>query len=411
VLFVAGCGEAPPAKTAKPIVVTVTAPITDKVTDYQDFTGRLAAIKTVDIRARVTGFVNTANFKEGEVVEEGKVLFEIDPKTYQADLNQALANVSLAKADRTLQEKLADRAEELYSRKAMSKEDYETALAAREKSKANVKAMEAARDKAQLYLNYCRVTAPFTGRVSYRYADPGNLIMADNTILTTLVSEDPVYAYFDVDERTFQDLRKPGSPGVTSWFLALQFPVVMRLANEEEFTHVGTADFIDNRANANTGTVRMRGLFKNPDGMLKSGLFARIRMPLGKAYPAILIPDEALQSDQGRKFVYVVNTKHEVEYRTVELGIAVKKLRVIKKGLTESDQVIVSGMQRVRPGLKVQIKVQPPPKKPDAPLVKLLSRHQEAMARSQESGVRGQKSGIKNQVESKGGRKPSAASP
>jgi RND family efflux transporter MFP subunit len=406
-VLASGCGEASQSsRGTKAPEVVVTTPITDQVTDYQDFTGRLMAFKMVDIRARVTGFVKTIAFTDGQEVKEGQLLFEIDPRLYQADLNQAKANVKLAEADRNLQEKLANRAQELFNRKAMSLEDFETAVAAWEKSKANVKAAESARDKAQLYLDFCHVTAPLSGRASFRYVDPGNLITADTTILTTIVSEDPVYAYFDVDERTFADLRASRGPGQDSWFMKLQFPVAIRLANEEQFTHVGTADFIDNRINAGTGTIRMRGLFKNRDGMLKSGLFARIRLPLGAPYRAILIPDEALQSDQGKKFLFIVNEKNQVLYRTVELGQAIKGLRVIKKGLTEGERVIVKGMQKVRAGAQVRARMQPPPKKPDAPLVKLLTIHQGAQVEGP-----AKKDGKSGTLEPKGGKGRAAVSP
>jgi RND family efflux transporter MFP subunit len=383
-LVAAGCGQTttPPAKL-KPQVV-VTTPITYRVTDYQDFTGRLTAIKMVEIRARVSGYIDTVPFKEGDHVHKGDLLFQIDPRPYVADLNQAKANLNLARADAKLQEKISARAEDLFSRKAMSREDYETAQATWEKALATVKSMEAARDRAQLYLTYTRVAAPLDGRVSYRNVDPHNLIVADNTLLTTIVTEDPLYVYFDVDERTYEELSDPRSAGPSPWFSKLGFPVLMRLATEDEFTHVGKADFIDNRVNANTGTIRMRAVFQNSNRFLKSGLFARIRLPVGMPYNALLIPDEALQSDQGHKVLYIVNNKNAVEYRKVELGQViqtrtkkgrgpVKALRVIKAGLEKGERVIVSGMQRVRPEVEVEAAMQAPPKPPNSPLQKLLA--------------------------------------
>ncbi len=374
-----GCNQkGAAAKELKPADVVVTTPITDEVVDYQDFTGRLSAIPTVDLRARVTGYIKKANFKEGDHVKAGDVLFEIDPRPFNADLNQAEANLRLAQADAQLQEKNAARARRLVADKAMAPEEYQTAEATAEKSRATVKSMEAARDRAQLYVDYTRVISPVTGRVSYRYADPGNLVNQDNTILTRIVAEDPIYVYFDVDERTYLGLME--STVADSWFTSVQFPVLMRLANEEEYEHRGLADFIDNQVNANTGTIRMRALFKNPKGMLKAGLFARIRVPIGQPYKAILIPDEALQSDQGRKYVYLVKDKKVVR-RYVELGQAIHGLRVIKpaakgqadkEGIAAGDQVIISGMQRVKEGVPVEAKMQPPPKKPGSPVVKLI---------------------------------------
>jgi RND family efflux transporter MFP subunit len=385
------------AQEKKAVEVFVTTPITDEVTDYQDFTGRLDAVKSVDIRARVSGYVTEVPFKEGDEVREGDLLFQIDPQPYQADLNQAEANLKVVEADRGLQLALAERGRMLYISKAIAKEEYETLVAAAKKSEATVGANQAARDRAKLYLDYTRVTAPLTGRVSRRYVDPGNLVNADTTLLTSLVTVNPLYAYFDVDERTYLDLTGVAARGQSSWFSQLQFPVLMRLANEDEFTHAGTVNFLDNQVNANTGTIRMRGEFKDEHGTLKKGLFARIRLPLGAPYKAILIPDEALQSDQGRKYVYVVKTvkkekdgqqveKDVVEYRSVTLGQAIKGLRVIKEGLKEGERVIVVGMQRVRADAEVQAKMQDPPPPPHSPLTKLLSSLNRAPQKAEAGG-------------------------
>jgi RND family efflux transporter MFP subunit len=242
-----------------------------------------------------------------------------------------------------------------------------------EETKANIQSATAQRDQAKINLGYCTVYAPFSGRISRRYVDPGNSVMADNTILTTLVTEDPIYAYFDVDERTYLDLMNAPVPKQTSWFSGLQYPVLMRLSNEDEYVRVGKVDFIDNRVIATSGTVRMRGVFDNSKGILKPGLFVRIRLPIGQPYPAILIPDEALQSDQGRRYVYLVNDKDEVVYKQVKLGQAIQGLRVIKEGVQEGDRVIVSGVQRVRQGVQVQAKNQDPPAPPESALTRVLS--------------------------------------
>jgi RND family efflux transporter MFP subunit len=378
----------------------------------------------VEIRARVTGYVMVAPgddglpIKEGQLVHEGQLLFQIDPRSYLADFNQAKANLKLAEADRNLQEKNTERARDLVNRKAMSQEDFETVVATYEKSKATVKSMEAARDKAKLYLDYTRVTSPVAGRISRRYVDPGNLVNADNTVLTTVVTENPMFAFFDVDERTYLDLvasahpaagagavglgssalgtgplsatavlvaggAVPSPSGQMAWFSReLKFPVLMRLTTEDEFVHAGYVNFIDNQVSPTTGTIRLRGVFANLSGNLKPGLFVRIRLPLGNPYPALLIPDEALQSDQGRKLVYVVKDQMDpethkyapvAEYRSVELGQAIKGLRVIKKGLAKGERVIINGMQRVRDGLNVRPQVQAPPQPPASALVKLLT--------------------------------------
>jgi RND family efflux transporter MFP subunit len=384
-----GCEQAAPTAGTKTAKVVVTTPIVDRVMDYQDFTGRLAAIKTVDIRARVSGYVTEVPFKEGDAVKEGDLLFQIDMRPYQADLGQADANLKLAITDRKLQERNLERARLMLPTRAISREEFDTTVAAVDKAGASVGAHEAARDKAKLYLDYTHVTAPLTGRISRRYVDPGNLVTADNTILTTIVTENPVYGNFDVDERTYLSLLAQAAPGQTSWFEGLRFPVLMSLASDKEFERVGYVDFVDNRVIGTTGTVNMRGVFENPRGLYKAGMFIRIRLPLGSAYESIIIPDEAIQSDQDRKYVWVVNADNEVEYRSVKLGQAIGALRVIrpaekgmegKEGLSESDQIIVSGVQRVRKGSLVEAEVQSPPVPPRMALVRLLEQHQQRVA-------------------------------
>jgi RND family efflux transporter MFP subunit len=387
-MLASGCNQAPSPQQKKEVSVVVTRPIKDVVTDYQDFTGRLDALMTVDVRARVSGYIVEAPFKEGDYVHKGDLLFQIDRRPFEAALNQAIANVRQARADENLQEKNARRARAMIGSQSISKEDYDTMIATAEKSKATTGAMEAARDMAQINLDWTRVIAPLSGRISRRNVDPGNLAAADNTVLTTLVSDDPMYAYFDVDERTYLNLvqaaagksgKEPPAPAAATGgkssrspskgaalLSTLKLPVEMELANEQDFSHAGQIDFIDNRVNASTGTIRMRGVFHNPDGRLKSGLFVRIRLPIGEPHEAVLIPDEALLSDQGRKYVYVVNDKKEVAYRAVTCGQEIRTLRVINKGLSGNERVLVSGMQRVRPGTPVEVKEQPPPKPPSS---------------------------------------------
>jgi RND family efflux transporter MFP subunit len=360
----AGCGPASPSKASKPIDVVVTTPITDKVTDYQDFTGRLDAVKTVDIRARVSGYVNQIPFKEGDLVKEGDLLFQIDPRTYQADYNLTVANYNQATAEQDLQQKNIVRARKLRGTGAITQEEVDQIEGALEKAGAAVGAAVATRDRAKLYLDYTRVVSPVSGRVSRRLVDPGNLINADSTLLTTVVTEDPMYAYFDVDERTYLNLVGAAPADQGAWLAGKKYPVHLRLANEDEYAHSGVIDFVDNRLSGNTGTIRLRGVFENPRHLFKSGLFVRIRLPIGQTYQTLLIPDEAILSDQGRKYVYVVNSQNSVEYRAVEPGQSIQGLRVIKEGIAAKDRVIVSGMQRVRPKAEVEPKMQPPPKAP-----------------------------------------------
>jgi RND family efflux transporter MFP subunit len=406
----AGCSKPKTAadETKIPEVVACT-PITDEVRDFEDFTGRLDALKTVEVRSRATGYVLQVPFKEGDQVKEGDLLFQIDPDPYQADLNLAEANVKLGEADVRLQQRLTERARTLVGTSSVSREEYDQNVGALDKANATLGSMKAARDKAKLYLSYTRVTAPVSGRISRRFTDPGNLVKADDTVLTTIVTEDPLYAYFDVNERTYLDLvsgAPPGaissssdskesgsqsaetgvklpshdSPGLTTDGKALDgraLPVLMRLANEDEFTRLGKVDFIDNRIIGTTGTVRMRGVFANPGKLLKPGLFVRIRLPIGEPYKAVLIPDEAIMSDQGRKYVFIVNDKNVVVYQPILPGQGIHGLRVVKDGVKPGERVIVSGMQRVRQNMTVTVKMQDPPKPPASPLAKVLGKEED----------------------------------
>jgi RND family efflux transporter MFP subunit len=369
VLFSAGCHDAPPPAKPKAAEVVVTTPITDTVTDFQDFTGRLEAVTAIDIRARVSGYVNQVPFKEGDLIKAGDLLFQIDPRTYQADYNLAAATYNQAVAEQDLQQKNIVRMRKLVGTGAVTQEEVDQVEGALEKAKAAVGAAAASRDRAKLYVDYTRVISPVAGRISRRYVDPGNLVNADNTVLTSIVTEDPMWAYFDVDERTYLELVEVGG------LAGEKYPVWMRLANESDYVHGGRIDFIDNKLNGNSGTIRLRGVFENPKHVLKSGLFVRIRLPIGQAYKATLIPDEAIMSDQDRKYVYVVTGDNKVDYRLVTAGQSVGTLRVIKKpekgkegkeGLMPGERVIVSGMQRVKPKSEVTVKMQDPPKPPSA---------------------------------------------
>ncbi len=407
-----GCKDAPMEKKTKTAEVVVAKPVVGDITDYQDFTGRLDALKTVDIRPRVSGYITDAPFVEGDIVKTGETLFQIDPRQYEHEVKQAESNLKLAQADVVLQTRRASRGLELMrgGTGAVSPEDYDQLVAARDKAIASVGAMKAALERAKLNLEWTRVVVPslgvdpegrpLVGRISRRLVDPGNLINADQTILTTLVSIDPLYAYFDVDERTYLELAAITSQSSNSWFSALKFPVLMRLANEEEFHQQGYVNFLDNRLNANTGTVRMRGVFKNPNGVLKSGLFVRIRLPKGTPQKMLLIPAESVLSDQGRKYVYVLRKNKDssevgetVKYLNVKLGQSLNGLQAIIRENDEKeddpnkpdqlksyDKVIVSGMQRVRPNAVVQIKEEQKREAPQSSLTNILRENRDTTA-------------------------------
>jgi RND family efflux transporter MFP subunit len=384
-----GCGapQAAPGPPPPPEVL-VSLPVSREVTDYEDFPGRTEAVVSVDIRARVNGYLEKVNFREGAEVKQGAVLFEIDQRPYKAALDQAVGN--LASMEARLKRLDADlgRAQRLVGTTAMSREDYDKIVGDRGETAASLQALRAAVERARLDMDFTKVLAPSTGRISRRYIDPGNLVKADDTILTTLVSLDPIYAYFDLDERTTLRLQRLFREHQIDWTRDTGLPVSMGLADEEGFSQQGRINFADNRVDPDTGTWRLRGLFPNPQRLLSPGLFVRIRLPVGQPYSAILISEQALGTDQGQKFVYVINDEGEPAYRRVKVGRLHEGLRVITDGLQKNEKIVVSGLQRVHPGGKVS------PKVVDMPVV---SRDQESGVRGQKSEVRSQKSEVGNQ--------------
>jgi RND family efflux transporter MFP subunit len=370
-----GCNrtqQTPP--TPPPPVVLVSLPITRSVTAYEDFTGRTDARRTVDIRARATGFLQKFNFKEGSVVEKDAVLFEIDPAPYDAETGRALANLNLADVHAKRLNSDFNRAQGLILRKAISQEEFDKIAGDLGEAVAAVKVAQKNLDLAKLNLSYCRVKAPISGRLSRNNIDPGNLVKADDTVLTTLVSLDDVYVYFDVDERTWLLLRRLIKDKKIKPAEETPTPVLMGLADEEDYRrpaqvapggaagadgypHVGTINFTDNRVDAATGTMRLRGLFQDVKGLINPGLFVRIRLPLGESHPALLVTEKALGTDQGQKFVYVVLADGKVEYRKVEVGRLYDGLREITRGVKRGEKVVVTGLQRVRPGIQVKPRV------------------------------------------------------
>jgi RND family efflux transporter MFP subunit len=344
-----GGGGPPPAKTPEVYFVT---PTRDNLLDYEDCTGRTEAFKTVDVRARVTGYLEKWNFSPGKPVKKGDVLFEIDPRSYLAELARAEATVVQAEAHLARLSADYQRAQNLFSSRAMGREDLDKIIGDRAEAVAAVGIAKASRDLAKLNLDYTHVTAALDGIVSRSMVDPGNMVKADETILTTVVTQDPIYAYFDIDERNALRLSRQLAQGEMKYP-----PVQMGLADEEpRFPHRGTIDFVDNRLDTNTGTWHMRCSFPNPDGFLKPGLFVRIRFLYGELQKVILIPEEAITADQDRKYVYVINDKDQIEHRQVKIGKMRNGLRAVTDGLKGDEHVVVKGVQRVRPGVTVVAK-------------------------------------------------------
>jgi RND family efflux transporter MFP subunit len=343
----------------KPPEVYVDLPTTGEITDYEDFSGRTVAIKTIDIRARVTGYLQKINFKEkeGGDVEKGFVLFEIDPRPYQAEVLRTKANLLQAEAHLKRLKLDYQRMEKLVGSKSISREQFDLVAGERAEAEATVESVKANLALARLNLNFTQVLAPISGRVSRTQLDPGNLVRSDETILTTIVATDPVYAYFEVDERTMLRIRRYMEEGHLESKKDQGLPVKMGLADEQGFPREGFVNFVDNRLDPNTGTLQIRGIFKNADRMLSPGLFVRVRLPIGKPYRALLVSEQALGSDQGQKFVYVVDNDNKAQYRRVQVGKLQQGRRVIVEGLSTGERVVVSGLQRVRPGAVVEPKI------------------------------------------------------
>jgi RND family efflux transporter MFP subunit len=310
------------------------------------------------VRAHVWGYLDKVNFKEGELVRKGDVLFELDPRPYQALLNQAKAKVAQDEAQLKFDESEHQRNLNLFRASAVSQSDLDKSEAARGVDLANIAADKAVVASRQLDLEYTKVLAPVSGRVSRYVVTVGNLIQSGDqnggTLLTTIVSVDPMYTYFDVDEHTALRVRQMVREGKADSPRDGGYPVSLGLANEQGHPHEGTVNFVENQVNPKTGTIRLRGVFPNKDQALLPGLFARVRVPIGRPHKALLVSERALDADQGQKILYVVNDKNEVVSHSVRLGALHDGLREITDGLNPGERVIVKGLQQVRPGITVE---------------------------------------------------------
>ncbi len=359
--LLAGCGRHPSQIAPPPPVVTVIQPIAREVVEWDEYTGRLESPETVDVRARVSGYLNKVHFKDGARVKSGDLLFTIDRRPYKADLDRAAADYQRAQSQTELAKNDADRAQKLILTKAISTEDYDTKVKTYTSAQAAEKSAQANLDSATLNFEFTEIKAPIDGRIGRALVTEGNLVSgglsgAGATLLTTIVSIDPLYCYVDVDERSVLKYLQLRREGKRESALDKPIPVEMALANEEGYPHKGETDFVDNRVDPTTGTVRCRGVFANPERTLGPGFFVRMRIPGSGKYPALLIPDRALGSDQSQKFVYVVNAEKKVEFRPVTIGPIIDRLRVVKTGVKAGEQVIVEGVLRVRPGVVVDAK-------------------------------------------------------
>ena len=352
-LFVS-CDKQPAQKTPRLPDVTVANPVRQEVTKYLEYTGTTAALQSVDIRARVQGFLTKMCFQPRAKVKAGDLLFVIDPRQYEANVKESEGKLHAQKAESKLAQTELQISQQLESKEAISALKLEKKAAERDVAEANVELAEAALDKAKLDLEWTQVTSPIDGRVSRNLVDVGNLVGAtEKTLLTTVVDDEVVYAYFNVSELDLLPIlrrhaKEKGHPENPSG----KIPVYMGLADETGYPHEGHFDFADTKVDSSTGTIQVRATFLNPDGLLMAGLFVRVRVPEEK-HQAVLIPDVAIQFDQGGKYVLVVNEENVVEHKRVKTGEQVDRMRVIEMGITPKDRVIVGGWQRARPGSKV----------------------------------------------------------
>jgi RND family efflux transporter MFP subunit len=356
-LFMAACAQQQPAAAPPPPPkVTVSQPIYREVVEWEEYTGRLEAVESVEVRARVNGYLQSIHFKNGATVKQGDLLFVIDPRPYQAELERAKAEVALANARLERTSKDLARAQMLVRSRAVSEEEVDTRVSDQRQAQESVQAARATVNAAQLNVEFTQVRAPISGRISRNLVSVGNLInggTTQSTLLTTIVSLDPIYCYFEADERSYlKGIRQLRNGDRTNGRASKQ-PVYVALADEENFPHQGSIDFVDNRLDQNTGTITVRAVLPNPDLLLAPGLFARVRVPAGDKYQALLLPPEALGSDLSQQFVFVVDDQNVVHYRTVTMGPIIDGWRVIRDGLQPDDWVIVKGVQRARTGVKV----------------------------------------------------------
>lgn len=352
-LILAGCKEtASTAAPAQPPSVPVAEVVVRPVTPFVEFTGSLTAVKRVELRPRVAGYIQDVSVPEGRLVEKGSRLFLIDPRVFQAAVDAATARLREAEAASMLAQAEHARAEQLFAKKVVARDRLDSAIASRNAGKAQVDAAKAALEAAQLDLSFTRVTAPISGRVGHAQVTEGNYVTNGVTALTTIVSVDPLHVYFDVDERTYLRSLAPGRAKGG----AQQAPKVqVALLTDSTHSRLSRLDFLSNAADRGTGTVRVRAVVDNPDGQLTPGLFAKVKLETGAAQDQVMVSDQSIGTDQGSRYVLVVGEGDKTQYRPVELGPMVDGLRVINQGLQAGERIVVKGL--VRPDMQITPKL------------------------------------------------------
>ena len=348
-----GCGKAAPPPP--PPAVTVAAVPTREITEWDEVSGRFEAVDAVEIRPRVSGQLRRVAFAEGKEVRKGDILFEIDPRPYQAELARAEAALDQARSGAALAVRDVERARRLVDVKAISQEEFDGRVSASSQGSASVRGAEAIVTTARLNLEWTQVRSPISGRVGRAEVTEGNLVQAGPpaaTLLTTVVSLDPIYVHFETDEQTYLKYSALARAGSRPSSRDAKSPVSLGLANENGFPHTGYVDFLDNQLDPRTGTIRTRAVFSNKERLFTPGLFARLRLAGSGRYSATLVLDRAIGTDQDKKFVMVVKPDSTVDYRPVRIGRLVDEFRVVLSGLEPGEQIVINGLQRVRPSMK-----------------------------------------------------------
>ncbi|HMG77802.1 MAG TPA: efflux RND transporter periplasmic adaptor subunit [Xanthobacteraceae bacterium] len=353
----AGCDGKPTAGSAPPPpTVTVAHPFQKSITEWDEYTGRFTALETVEIRARVSGFIDSVHFHEGQIVKKDDLLFVIDQRPYQIAVELAKADIQRAQAKLDIATDDVNRATPLVQSKTLTEREFDTRQSVQRDAAGQLASANAALKQAQLNLEWTEVRAPIAGRISDKRVDAGNLITGGQTgatLLSVIVSIDPIHFVFDGSETDFLHYLRLAAAGTRPSSRDAPNPVAVRLADETEFTHQGRMDFVDNAINPKTGTIRARAVFDNKDGFLTPGFFGRLRL-FGGTHDALLIPDGAIASDQASKIVFTVAEDGTVGTKRVELGPIIDGLRVVRSGLAPTDRIVIDGLPRARPGQKVK---------------------------------------------------------
>jgi len=352
-----GCSQSA-AQPRPPVPAVTVAPVqTREIVEWEEFTGHTEPVEAVEVRPRVSGYVEQVRFQSGQLVKKGDVLFVIDPRWYQADFDRRQAEFEQAKVRLENAKREADRSTQLLANKAISTEESDARQARYQEAKAALLAAQAALETAKLDLQYTQIRAPIDGRISRAFLTEGNYVSGlagGATLLTTIVSVDPVYVYADIDENSLLKFNALAQAKKLETNGDGKIPVELQLGDEQAFPHHGYIESFDNRLDANSGSILLRAVFPNADGRVMPGLFARIRVPLSERHPALLVEERAIGTDQAQKFVLTLTPTNTVAYRSVKLGPLIEGKRIVRSGLEQGEMIVVNGLAKVRPGMPVQ---------------------------------------------------------